>query len=160
MKQKARRILGAFAVSSFRKTVPLTRLSLAFCFALFIVILSGCGAGNDDPECGSCTAEFRRLVLSVIDQSGNPATDVNITVNIKRTQEVLAINQESFFTSQGQYDVFDDGFVDRITTDAAGETLIVAGNSQGRVFTLEIVVKTDPCRCHFEKVSGPSTITL
>lgn len=134
--------------------------SLAFCFALFIVILSGCGAGNNDPVCDPCTTEFRMLHLSIIDQSGNPLTDVNITVNIKRTQEVLAINQTSFFTSQGLYDVFDDGFVNSITTDAAGETLVVTGNSQGRVFTLEIVVKTNPCRCHFQKVSGPSTITL
>lgn len=161
MKQIHRRAFGIFPVSCIKKTVPMTRCYLAFCYALFIVILSGCGsAGNNNPECGACTTEFRILHLSITDQGGNPVTDVNIAVNIKRTQEVLAVNQLSFFTSQGQYDVFNDGFVDRITTDAAGETLTVTGNSQGRNFTVEIVVKTDPCRCHFQKVSGPSTVTL
>ena len=164
MKQIARRIFGTFPVSCIKNTVPVKRLAPAFCFTLFIVLLSGCGGGdgNDVPVC-VCTTEASMVTLSVIDQSGNPVTDVNITVIIKRTQELLAINQSDYVGSHspGLYVVFEDTFQNKITTDPAGETLTVTGNSQGRDFTVEIVVTTDlPCRCHVQKVSGPSSVTL
>ena len=153
-------------MSCIKKTVPVKRLAHAFCFTLMIVLLSGCGGGDGDGNDLSgcmCTANFAMVTLSVIDQSGNPVTDVNITVKIKRTQELLAINQPNWsgiVGHEGLYVVFTDGFQNKIT-DPAGETLIVTGTSQDRDFTVEIVVTTDlPCRCHVQKVSGPNSVTL
>jgi hypothetical protein len=153
------------AVSCIKKTAPVKRLAHAFCFTLLISLLSGCGGGDGDDLSGCvCTMEVAMVTLSVVDRSGNPVIDANIAVTIKRTQELLAISQPNLsgiVGHEGLYVVFTDSFRNKITTDPAGETLTVTGNSQGRIFSVEIVVTTDlPCRCHVQKVSGPSSVTL
>ena len=177
MKQKARRITSAFSLNCFKKIVSVKRLAHAFCFTLFIVLLSGCGGGNDVPVCGeiACSAiATSGLYLSVVDQNGTSVTDAEITRTIMRTNEVLPpISFEDLTTlhhgdlppqhPSGGYDVSIGIDYHRITTDPTGDIMRVTGLSQGRTFTVEFVIIRDanPCTCDpLREISGLSQVVI
>jgi hypothetical protein len=145
--------------------------------SLFIVLLSGCGHGNDVPECGqiACPAIARSgPYLSVVDQNGTSVTDAEITRTIVRTNEVLPpISFENLTAIQhgalpplhpsGGYDMSIGIDYHRITTDPAGDIMRVTGLSQGRTFTVEFVIIRDPnpCTCYpLKEISGPSQVVI
>lgn len=177
MKQTARRILSTFPVCYFKKTVPVKRLVHAVCFTLAIVLLYGCGSGNDDAACGqiACpTIERSGPYLSVVDQNGTSVTDAEITRTIVRTNEVLPpISFQDLTAIQhgtlppqhpsGGYDMSFGIDYHRITTDPAGDIMRVTGLSQGRTFTVEFVIIRDqnPCSCNpIKEISGPDQVVI
>ena len=115
----------------------------------------GCKMPADQSGC-VCTQDFRFLIITVRDGSGQPVTGVSITVTQVRTGQVLAVQQGA--PTAGIYVILDDSFKSQISSSA--ETLHVVGQKGTSSFAVDYSVAVDSCGCHVSKVSGPDSITL
>lgn len=115
---------------------------------------AGCD-GDDGTQLVICTEEFRSLSVTVIDGTGAPVEDLDISVVRTRDGFTFDIGQDLAF-NPGEYVIFDDGFKDEVTP--AGEAIQVTATKDGVSVTGSYVIATDALGCHIEKVSGPDTL--
>jgi hypothetical protein len=116
---------------------------------------AACTPPTDQSNC-VCTEEFRFLIITVRDGSGQPVTGVSITVTQVRTGQVLAVQQG--VPTAGTYVILDDSFKSQISSSA--ETIHVVGQKGTSSFAVDYSVQVDSCGCHVSKVSGPDSVTL
>ncbi len=130
-------------------------LILAAAPALAGLATSAC---SDQASQCACTEEFRTYLVAVVDEAGDPATDVQLTRTNLRTDEVL----EPTWLGQpvpGTYLVADDGLVDAFSSE--GDSVRVQGQQRAASFTTFFEFAVDePCRCHVEKLSGPDSVVI
>ena len=113
----------------------------------------------DDPagQC-VCTEEFRTYLVTVIDESGVPVSDVTIT----RTNLRTGMTFEPTWLGMpvpGTYPVADDGLLDEFSSE--GDLVRVTGEKAGATFEAQYEFAVpDPCRCHVDKLAGPDTVTI
>jgi hypothetical protein len=121
-------------------------------FTLCTALLVGC----NDHMC-VCTDEFKSIQLSVLNPAGQPEPGVQVQTTVVRTGTVIHPDQS--YNSTGDYTILDDSYVNLL--QLRGDKLHVVGSKGGLSFTAEFVARPDgPCRCHIEKVSGPTVVTL
>ena len=126
-----------------------------------LVLTSGSIAGvackmpADQSGC-VCTQDFRFLIITVKDGSGQPVTGVTLTITQVRTGQVLAVQQG--VPTAGTYVILDDSFKSQISSTA--ETIHVVGQKGTSSFAVDYSVQVDSCGCHVSKVSGPDSVTL
>ena len=119
--------------------------------------LSVAACDDQSSQC-ACTEEFRTYPVTVVDEAGDPATEVQLTRTNLRTGEVF----EPTWLGQpvpGTYLVADDGLTDEFSGD--GDTVRVEGEQGAASFTALFEFAVDePCRCHVEKLAGPDTVLI
>ena len=122
--------------------------------AVLLVVLSSCD--EIAPTC-LCTTDFAIVAFHVVDASGNPQEDVEITVWHPRKEKILAIVQN--FPLAGGYVAINDSF--RKEIKSSGEEITVTGQKQDKEFSASFVIAVPgECRCHVSKVAGPDTVVV
>ncbi len=118
---------------------------------------SGCDSGGPGGLC-VCTEQFVIHTVRVVDAAGAPVTGLDVTV--VRVSDGLAFDVSGGdpLGTPGVYLLMDDRFTSVLGT--AGEAVRFEGRKDGRLVTADFVFRTDPCRCHVEKVRGPDQIVF
>ncbi len=138
-----------------------TRLTSGF-FLSVVIALIEIGCDTTDVDC-VCTADFKQITFAAVDADQNPVTDMDITVVVARTGQVLDVGQSQILMDQGIYAVFDDGFRHIVPSkvNTVGERLEVTGAGSAGQFEANFEVSVPgECACHVHKVSGPDTVAV
>ncbi len=134
----------------------------SFFFLIVAIALIEFGCDATDVDC-ICTADFKQITFVAVDVDENPVTDMDITVMVGRTGQVLDVGQSQILMDQGIYTVFDDGFRHIIPSkvNTVGERLEVTGIGSAGQFEAHFEVSVPgECACHVHKISGPDTVTV
>lgn len=123
---------------------------------LVLFLLVSCDI-DDDLGC-VCTTEFIMITILVVDSLDNPIDSLNVSIEDEFGRQIIPIDKQLPFLP-GRYTVIDDSFVGYLTLNP----LLLhfkASDTLGRNAQAFIVVNTDECYCHVNKLSGPDKSVL
>ena len=123
---------------------------------LLVIGLASCLDSDPSLPC-ACTLEFRFFTVTVVDDAGQPAEGVSISVRRVSDGAVLTVNS-SLGQGPGVYVILTDGNIQDVTE--AGTTVEVVGTLGDMGFTAEYLFDRDACQCHVNKISGPEIVQL
>lgn len=123
-------------------------------FLVVAAVLLGC----DDQRANAClcTTDFVTIYASVFSRSRVGYVAVtNVQVLLTSSQEILAVTQDGL--DRGSIRVIDDGFLSKLQN--GNDQLSVSGTADSGSFEARITVAPDgPCRCHVQRIAGPTFI--
>ncbi len=123
---------------------------------LLVLGVASCLDSDPSLPC-ACTLEFRFFTVTVVDNAGQPAEGVSISV--RRVSDGAVLNQDSSLgQGPGVYVILTDSNIQDVTE--AGTTVEVLGTLGDMGFTAEYIFDRDACQCHVNKISGPETVQL
>uniref|UniRef100_A0A832LL05 Uncharacterized protein n=1 Tax=Ignavibacterium album TaxID=591197 RepID=A0A832LL05_9BACT len=126
-----------------------------FLISAVTVLLISCN--KEEFDC-ICTTEFAMITISVVDSLNNPVDSLNVNIEDEFGRTIKPIYKQLQFVP-GRYVVIDDSYVNYLLTDPLLIRFTVS-DSLGRTVQAFIVVNTDECRCHVNKISGADKIVL
>ena len=102
----------------------------------------------------ACTDELRTVIVHVTDAAGTPISGLQPTSTIDGHSVNVAQGSEF---DPGSYAVISDAEL-HLIGDTADVTFDVSSAQGSASATFEI--STEPCHCHINRVSGPTTLVL
>lgn len=105
-----------------------------------------------------CTEEFSMITISVVDSTDNPVDSLNVFIEDEFGRQINPLYKQLEFVP-GRYVVIDDSYTNYLSTNPL-LLRFTASDSLGRLAQAFIVVNTDECRCHVNKISGVDKTVL
>lgn len=121
---------------------------------VYFLIIS---CSKDNLNC-VCTEEFSMITISVVDSTDNPVDSLNVFIEDEFGRQINPLYKQLEFVP-GRYVVIDDSYTNYLSTNPL-LLRFTASDSLGRLAQAFIVVNTDECRCHVNKISGVDKTVL
>lgn len=126
-------------------------------FLIFTVtfLLVSCNKNNLDCI---CTLEFSMITILVVDSTDSPVDSLDVFIEDEFGRQINPLYKQLEFVP-GRYVVIDDSYTNYLSTNPL-LLRFTASDSLGRTARAFIVVNTDECRCHVNKISGVDKVVL
>ena len=122
-------------------------------FTILITFLAGCKS-NQKPDC-ICTMEFRMITVEITDSLNNPLTKLETRTIDQFGRTIVPLNKKLDY-QPNNYVIADDSNIPLLSTTPISVIFIVTDSvkSKNYFYTLN----TDECKCHINKLDGPTKI--
>lgn len=137
--------------------MTMTRLMRAGALIGTVLALAACS--GDECDTVACTMEFRIFSVAVVNEAGEPVTELEPAVTMVRTGEELDLSSMGPGDMEsGVYLVMTDGHGALIQQDE--EPVRFTATTGQLSVTGDFVFGMTMCRCHVEQLSGPDTLVM
>jgi hypothetical protein len=122
-------------------------------FSLLITLLVGCKL-NQKPDC-ICTMEFRMITVEITDSLNNPLTKLETRTIDQFGRTIIPLYKKLDY-QPNRYVIADDSNIPLLSATPISVVFIVTDSvkSKNYFYTLN----TDECKCHINKLDGPTKI--
>lgn len=117
------------------------------------VLYFGC-EDNKQPDC-VCTQEFRMITVEVTDSLNNPLTNLNTNTLDMFGNTIIPLYKKLDF-QPNHYVIADDSNVNQIPLSPTQIVFIVSDSIKSKNYYF--ILNTDECKCHVNKLDGPTKI--
>ena len=122
-------------------------------------VFSLAGCSDDACETVACTMEFRSFAVTVVNEAGEPVTNLEPVITLVRTGEELDFSDMGPGDPEsGVYALMTDGHGSLIEQDE--ESVRFTATTGELSVTGDFVFGMTMCRCHVEQLSGPDTLVM
>lgn len=122
-------------------------------FIILITFLIGCKL-NQKPDC-ICTTEFRMITVEITDSLNNPLTNLETRTIDQFGRTIIPLYKKLDY-QPNHYVIADDSNIPLLSTTPNSVVFIVTDSVKSKNYSYTL--NTDECKCHINKLDGPTKI--